>query len=718
MEYYNQKLCATYAECTGGGAPIVKEGTLRSWLTRGTARYARRAKGRGVKALIEVGTLPEEVREALIARYGIPSPGAREESEGMPVVRDVEALQYYSQYRYAGTSGEEQSLPSAQIDAYTLNASVLNRLIGEEKRLRALGNKLNNSRRDINELLGSLSEALRKEYGHTLPTSVRRLRGKLNAYRKEGYAALVSGAMGNGNSVKITEEAGEYIVALKLSKLPVLTHEEILAAYNRKCAETGWKPLTGVRSLRNYLYAPGIKPKWYAGRVGELKAYQEYGYKHKTTMPTRRDSLWYVDGTRLNLYWNKEGKLATTMVVEVIDAYSDCLLGYALSDREDFAAQYRAVRMALQKAGHRPYELVHDNQGGQTSAIATEWLNRIALVHRSTQPNRPQSKTIENLFGRFQQQVLKQVPWFTGANITSKRAENRPDLEWLGANLNLLPRSLAELEEQYAALREEWNRRKHHRTGVARIEMYQTSVNEALQPFTEGDYEDLCLVTRPRSIRFEDTGLTMERDGEEYAYDAYTFTAEGEPTPDYSWRIKNIDKTFVVRYDPEDATRLYLYTETTSGLRFERIVTAKVTVARAIQEQTPGEAGFIRRIERTDRAARYSMEAERRSIIATWQIGKSNLAPDPKGSSAEERRLLEKETARLEREKIARNLRRGIPITPTPYPLEPASAYKAHSLLTWEATEVKVLSGGETALPHEALLETKEEQRKRIRRKY
>ena len=136
--------------------------------------------------MIEVGTLPEAVREALIARYGIPSPGAREESEGMPLVRDVEALQYYSQYRYAGTSGEEQSLPSAQIDAYTLNASVLNRLIGEEKRLRALGNKLNNSRRDINELLGSLSEALRKEYGHTLPTSVRRLREKLNAYRKEG----------------------------------------------------------------------------------------------------------------------------------------------------------------------------------------------------------------------------------------------------------------------------------------------------------------------------------------------------------------------------------------------------------------------------------------------------------------------------------------------------------------------------------------------------
>lgn len=62
MKYYDNKLCTTYSECSGGDDPIVKEGTLRSWLSRGLVLYARRAQGRGVKALIDVATLPKEGR--------------------------------------------------------------------------------------------------------------------------------------------------------------------------------------------------------------------------------------------------------------------------------------------------------------------------------------------------------------------------------------------------------------------------------------------------------------------------------------------------------------------------------------------------------------------------------------------------------------------------------------------------------------------------------
>lgn len=430
MEYHDNKLSATFEEITEGDDPIMRLGTLKSKLSRGLVQYARRAKGRGVKALIDVMTMPKEIQQELITRYGLPEKPTLK-AEVVEVARDVKALNYFNQYRYYNGQGEEQSLPSDIILEYTLNASVLNVLIQEEKRLRAMGNKLNNNRTDIGGILLSLSEALRREYGHNLPASERRLREKLRDYKKKGYATLISRAMGNSNSTKITEEAGEYLVALKLSKLPTLSHEDILEAYNYKCKETGWKPLESIQALRNYLYSPAVKPKWYGGRVGELTAYQVYGYKHKTTMPEKRDALWYIDGTKLNLYYNKEGKLATAMVVEVIDAYSDCLLGYAITEAEDFQAQYRAVRMALEKAGHRPYELVHDNQGGQTSKVAKEWFDRIALVHRTTQPNRPQSKTIENLFGRFQQEVLKRMPWFTGQMSPPREKKTAPTLSGL-----------------------------------------------------------------------------------------------------------------------------------------------------------------------------------------------------------------------------------------------------------------------------------------------
>lgn len=741
MEYHDDKLCTTYEECSGGESPIVKEGTLRSWLSRGLVQYARRAKGRGVKALVDVMTLPKATQKELIARYGLPEKPTIK-AEVVEVARDVKALNYYNQYRYYNRQGEEQSLPSDIILEYTLNASILNVLVQEEKRLRAMGNKLNNNRTDIGGILLSLSEALRREYGHNLPASDRRLKEKLRDYKKKGYQTLISRAMGNSNSTKITEEAGEYLVALKLSKIPTLSHEEILEAYNYKCKETGWKPLESIQALRNYLYSPAVKPKWYGGRVGELSAYQVYGYKHKTTMPEKRDALWYIDGTKLNLYYNKEGKLATAMVVEVIDAYSDCLLGYAITEAEDFPAQYRAVRMALEKAGHRPYELVHDNQGGQTSKVAKEWFDRIALVHRTTQPNRPQSKTIENLFGRFQQEVLKRVPWFTGANVTARGEENRPDLEWIKANLNLLPRSLEELEEQYIALREEWNQRKHHRTGVARIEMYETIHNKTLTPFSEADYEALFLLTRPRTIRFEGYGLVVESGKQEYAYDAYTETQDGKLLVDFDWRLKNIGQEFVVRYDPEDLSKLYLYKETVNGLRFERIVTSKVVVARAIQEQSSADAEYIRYIQQADKEARLALVAEQRAITATWQVGKASLAPDPKGTNAKEREALDRQVDLLTQKKLQRNGAKGIPTTPTPKPLptaiplstakhstkakqprgiEPAVVHKEESLRTWDEVSVKVVKKAK----EESLLDlshfidsTKDDIRQRIRDKY
>ena len=70
---------------------------------------------------------------------------------------------------------------------------------------------------------------------------------------------------------------------------------------------------------------------------------------------------------------------------------------------------------------------------------------------------------------------------FTGQNITAKRDTSRPNLEFINANIDSLP-TLEELKEQYAAAREQWNSMKHPATGIPRIEMYNTSVNEATDP--------------------------------------------------------------------------------------------------------------------------------------------------------------------------------------------------------------------------------------------
>ena len=91
------------------------------------------------------------------------------------------------------------------------------------------------------------SENLRELYGHTLPANEARLKEKIALYRKEGYSALISGKVGNKCTVKITKEAGEYLVALKRSRVPVRTDAQIFTEYNRVAAERGWKPLKSIR---------------------------------------------------------------------------------------------------------------------------------------------------------------------------------------------------------------------------------------------------------------------------------------------------------------------------------------------------------------------------------------------------------------------------------------------------------------------------------------
>ena len=145
--------------------------------------------------------------------------------------------------------------------------------------------------------------------------------------------------------------------------------------------------------------------------------------------------------------------------------------------------RYNAYRMAIQVSGHKPFEIVHDNQGGHKKLNRKEgdekegFFDRICHIHRPTAPYSGQSKTIENIFSRFQQQELHKDWRFTGMNITAVRAESRPNLEFVDENDDQLF-TLDELKAHYAEARKAWNEAKHPATGIPRIEMYEKSVNE------------------------------------------------------------------------------------------------------------------------------------------------------------------------------------------------------------------------------------------------
>ena len=649
MEYYQKILCVTYGELTSGTDPVIQYNTLKSNIRRGNISVVHRGGGEGNRALIVYSSLRDKYQARFVAKYGDPEEVLKRQRMTDMVKTDDKAREFYEAYTY-DLNGTPTPLSDKLKAEYTLNASVLNALAADLEDKGLLIRLQHNSRRDLWEAVAADSENLREIYGHTLPANPVRLREKMRQYRKEGYAALLSGKLGNKSTLKITPEAGAFLVALKRSRVPVRTDAQLFAEYNRVAAERGWKPLKSLNSVTQYLSRPDVEPLWYDAVHGELAAHQRYGRKHRTELPGRRDSLWYGDGTKLNLYYRDEdGKMRTTMVYEVVDAYSEALLGYCISDREDFKAQYHAYRMAIQKSGHKPYEIVHDNQGGHNKLDSQEFFDKICRIHRPTAPYSGQSKTIESVFGRFQSEVLRRDWRFTGMNITAKKASSRPNLEFIEANKDQLY-TLAELKEHYAEARKAWNEAPHPATGIPRIEMYNQSVNEETDVVTVHDMVNIFWLWTEKPATFTPSGITVTIDDKKYTYEV--FSAPG--VPDHEWRRQNTYRRFYVRYDPYDLRSVQLYRKDQAGqLRKDRVAEPYLVIHRAIQDQAEGEAIFIRREQAANLQDRIDRQVAAKEIeyahgVAPEQHGLNT--PKLKGIPAEAQREIDRRTRKYSRD--------------------------------------------------------------------
>lgn len=647
MEYYNKVLCVTYAELTGGENPVIKADTLRQNVCRNNIVCARQGKGEGNYALYVWSSIPEKYRRRFVALLGDPEERMREAMKKASVKIDAAAREFYEAYTYTDKDGRERHLTDKMIEEYTVNASVLGELQKMASRRRAIRHSLNAPMSSAWDLILDSSERMRESYGHTLPGTISRLKTRLKAWKSGGYASVLSGKLGNSSALKVTPDFLKVIVALKRSRVPVLTDAQIFAKANEIAAERGWKPVRSLSGMKKLLNSPSVEPLWYDAVYGEQAARQRYGRKHKTELPTRRDTLWYGDGTKLNLYYrDAQGKVRTTQVYEVIDAMSEVLLGYCISDTEDYEAQYHAYRMAIQTSRHKPYEVVYDNQGGHKKLDTDGFIGKICRVHRPTQPYNGESKTIESVFGRFQAQVLHKDWRFTGQNVTAKKASSRPNLEFIEANKESLY-TLEELKDAYAAARREWNEGLHPATGERRIDMYEKSVNEETQEVTVHDMVDMFWVFAKRPATFTDQGLQVTIKGKRRQYEV--FSTPG--VPDHEWRRKHTYERFIVAYDPYDFASIRLYTRGADGtLRFERTAEPYIVIHRALQDQRDtGDAKFIRqeqeanlqdRIERTVAgrmiASEHGMDAEQQGL----------RSPKLKGAGADVQRQIER---RLER---------------------------------------------------------------------
>jgi hypothetical protein len=606
MYQYHSNLLSIPARLLYDDLSLMAYATYMSHCQRGKLKRTKEGKGKGNTAYVAFDSLEPQHQALVIEALGEPAKASHIIFTDY-INYDDAANRFFKDY----TLDNGDPLPEKNIKEYIANAQVLNAigaiLNSTMSRRKALGSKV----KPWEKIMPILKELPRHTYPHSLPSNEKRLRDKFNLYMKNGYLSLIHSGFGHKNSEKLNDEAKSWVLARWCDRVKKCTgYTQLLREYNQMAETQEWKELKTEQSLINFLTDPKIEPLWYGYRHGELKSKEKYSYQQSTILPSSRDSLWYSDGTKLNYYYQENGKVKTTQVYEVFDTYSEVFIGYHISDSENFEAQYHAYKMALQISGHRPYEIKFDNQGGTKKLEAQSFLGKLARITTRTAPYNGKSKTIENAFARFQQQYLKQDWFFTGQNIQAKKAESKANMEFILANKKSLP-SLEEIKETYKKRREEWNQGKHPKTGKPRLEMYLNSSNPATPEVNIWDMMDMFWIQRDVPVTCTAYGIGFTDKKTEYNYMVYN----EDRMPDLVWLRENIDKKFIVKYDPDDMTLIQLYENTPLGLRRVCSAETKVEIHRSQQEKEDWEAEFFRTIDKENKRLRIEARDKVDSIL-------------------------------------------------------------------------------------------------------
>lgn len=595
MEMFGKTLCITFDELVRSG--IMSKSNFDKHVRERKFRVLQKG-GNGRKVLVAYETLSDALRTVVEEKLPDIKKQLKNQQNSPMNIRlksDDKAVEFYKTY-----------IPKISIERqkeYVFNAKVMNAMMAQETGLRNKHSEHGYThKRLVRNTVISLCEELRRSFNHTLPKSESRLMEKFEDYKKRSYVALVSGTTGNQSARKIGPREGRILLRLRRSKFPVYTDMQIFDEFNRIVTERNaratreedkLKPVESPQTVINYLYKTGIKLWWYGVVHGEIAFKNEFMPQFDTKLPQMPNTLWYGDGTKLNLYYkdydkkNKRMVARTIDVYEVMDACSEVFLGYSFG-AENFLTQYEAYRMALETWKIKPYEIVTDNQGGHKRPEAQAFFKKICHLHKTTMPHNGQSKTIESAFGRFQQQVMHKLYNYTGQNVTATKESSHVNIDLIMKNISQLP-TLEEMKDQYLECRREWNGMPHptSETGMTRMEMYTTLNSPKAEQLDEYGVQELFKLLSKDSVKYGKQGFVFSRNNKEYHYMVYDESGQ----VDMGFHMQNVGVSFRYKYDPMDMTSVELWEVCAGGrLKYAATATPKVVFHRATAERSTEES--------------------------------------------------------------------------------------------------------------------------------
>lgn len=620
MEMYGNILAVSYSDLVSNG--ILTKPTYDKYSRIGKITILQKG-GNGRIALVAYNSLPDNIRKECDEKLKAEKKAMKEREERKMIDSlkfDANAVKFFKEYKTPNGIGIDAS---KQLE-YILNAQVMDAMVLIEHKRKA---EHINGPRKKNVWASVLfnCERLRERYNHTLPNNEARLREKFNAYKRLGYEALINKNTGNQVARRIGDLEANLLLKLKRSVFPVYTDAQIFDEFNRQAPLRNMKTIKSIETMRKYLYDPKIMVYWYSIVNGEREFKEKFIPKFKTELPSMPNSLWYSDGTKLNLYYKDyiEGRgwvAKTTDVYEVMDAATEMFLGYYIGDGENFYTQYQAYRNAFETWHVKPYEIVTDNQGGHKKLASQGFFKKICHLHKTTMPHNGASKTIENAFGRLQAQVMHELFGFTGQNITAKSLKSRANIDLIMKNIDKLP-TLDELKTKYAECRDKWNNSRCaiSNTGMTRQELYTSINNPEATEVDDYEMKEMFMIFSAQPVQYSSEGFSFQLNGKQYTYMVYN----DEDVVDMTFHMGNINNKFYYRYDPENMTRIELWQLTDSGIKYVATATPKISIHRATQERTDNENRILFKQLEENRRVRAAMYIANEELAAEFGMGEA-----------------------------------------------------------------------------------------------
>ncbi|UOE48019.1 Mu transposase C-terminal domain-containing protein [Mucilaginibacter sp. SMC90] len=571
---YNElnNLCLEYHELVPGLMSVENYNKSRQRGTITVYGYG----GLGREVLIDYESLSDERKKKIIEKYGNPYEYIVKQplTDWVTINWNQKAFDFYNNTNGKGyTLPSGLNLPEAYRDKYTKAVSYMDGIIHYTTDKMALKRDFNITMAAFWSIVADVIKA--EKVG--LPPNETRLKEKIKAYKAQGFPVLIEQyRFGNDNSKKVKDQQAEdtlmHLIALDNK------HDDVVIsqAYNMWALENGRKTITpqavGYRRRENY-------HEVIIAREGKAAAYNKYNKQIKQARPTA--PLIYVnsDDNVLDLYFTettyKDGRKNVNryyrpVMYVVVDNYNDYPLGYAIGETVTIELIKQAYRNAMAHIVELTGDayLWHQIKSDKWSidpALKGDLATFLKMGGESTffTASVAQSKYIERVFSHPLHKILKMYPNYSGANITARGANARPNAEALQKRSANFP----DKKHAPAVIEMTINQMRHAQmpgTDLTRQEywlkgFHESEISQKKRLSVERKIEILGAkhqLRDPReSLRLQPAGLNFQLNNIKYSFD---IPAKYFP--------ECVNKKVDVYYDPADMSQVLVTDH--SGIRF------------------------------------------------------------------------------------------------------------------------------------------------------